>query len=366
MANLIHGGDIYSFENRNILDFSANINPLGLPENVKKEIANNLEACEHYPDPLCRKLIQKIAIAENVRTDQIISGNGAADIIFRLALALHPKKALVSAPTFAEYEIAVKTVNCEVEYYRLLEENGFELGTDISEKIRKNNYDIVFICNPNNPTGKLTNTAVLEDILNACEQKGSTLIVDECFLEFCENCDKLTLKPYINSFRKLVILKAFTKIYAMPGLRLGYAITSDLGLIENLKAVSQPWAVSQIAQIAGVCALDEKEYVVTVRRQIQVERAFLVSELNKLGIKTYDSAANYLLLNIKDSDVYDSDDFQKKLLEFDILVRSCGNYVGLDENYFRIAIRNHIENSRLIEALKSIYGENGRAKWQNQ
>ena len=127
MADLIHGGDIYSFEDRKVIDFSANINPLGIPTGVKEAIISNLDLFAHYPDPLCRKLSDKIAKAEGVESSQVICGNGAADLIFRLAIALKPKKALVLAPTFAEYEIAMNTVDCEVAHYTLTEEHNFEV-----------------------------------------------------------------------------------------------------------------------------------------------------------------------------------------------------------------------------------------------
>ena len=329
MADLIHGGDIYSFEDRKVIDFSANINPLGIPKGVKEAIISNLDLFAHYPDPLCRKLSDKIAKAEGVESSKVICGNGAADLIFRLAIALKPKKALVLAPTFAEYESFI----CE---------------------LKKNAYDIVFICNPNNPTGKLTSKEILLEALQVCKAVGTLIMVDECFLEFCNDYEKITLKPYINEFSNLMILKAFTKIYAMPGLRLGYALTSNLELIEKLKSAAQPWAVSQIAQIAGIYALDEKEYVKNTIEQIQEEKEFLVSKLTELGIKVYASEANYLLLNIKNANGYNALDFKQKLADEGILIRSCSNYRGLDENYFRIAIRSHFENLKLLEALSNI------------
>ena len=354
MADLIHGGDIYSFEDRKVIDFSANINPLGIPTGVKEAIISNLDLFAHYPDPLCRKLSDKIAKAEGVESSQVICGNGAADLIFRLAIALKPKKALVLTPTFAEYEIAMNTVDCEVAHYMLTEENNFEVDEGFICELKKNAYDIVFICNPNNPTGKLTNKKILLEVLQVCKAVGTLIMVDECFLEFCNDYEKITLKPYINEFSNLMILKAFTKIYAMPGLRLGYALTSNLELIEKLKSVAQPWAVSQIAQIAGIYALDEKEYVKNTIEQIQEEKEFLVSKLTELGIKVYVSEANYLLLNIKNANGYNALDFKQKLADEGILIRSCSNYRGLDENYFRIAIRNHFENLKLLEALSNI------------
>ena len=355
MVNLIHGGDIYSFENKEIIDFSANINPFGTPQKVKDALVSNIESIEHYPDPLCRKLSKKIADSENLKSEQVICGNGAADIIFRLALAIKPKKALVLAPTFAEYEIAVKTVDCKVSHYYISEEDDFLLDSRILDEVARNLYDIIFICNPNNPTGRLANRELLLEILNICSRQGTFVIVDECFMDFCEMANAFTLKPYINQFSNLLILKAFTKIYALPGLRLGYALSSNLMLLEELRNVAQPWAVSQIAQIAGIYALDEKKYVEKAVDQVDLEKHFLVPKLNELGIKTYPSAPNYVLFNIKDSKRFHSRDFKEKLAERGILIRSCANYEGLDENYFRIAIRNRAENLKLLDALSDMF-----------
>lgn len=350
---LVHGGDIYSYKNK-ILDFSANINPLGLPGSVKKAIIESLDVAEHYPDPFCRKLIKELAKNEEVLQKQLICGNGAADIIFRLALAKKPKKALVLAPTFAEYEEALKTVDCKVLHYILKEENGFEIDANILDDIKNNDYDIVYICNPNNPTGKLAEEAILQNILKVCDEKEALFVIDECFLEFCKEYEEKTLKKYINDTKNLLILKAFTKIYAMPGLRLGYAITSNEELLEKLREVSQPWAVSSIAQVAGVHALKEKEYVKKTIELINEERNDLVPKLNELGIKTYKSETNYLLLNIKNAYGYDAVNFKEKLIEKGVLVRSCSNYIGLDENYFRIAVRSKAENLILLKAIRAI------------
>lgn len=354
MVNLIHGGDIYSFENKQIIDFSANINPLGIPQKVKDAMVSCIDSLEHYPDPLCRKLSAKIADSENVKTDQVICGNGAADIIYRLAIAIKPKKALVLAPTFAEYEIAMKTVDCEVSHYYLFDENDFMLDSRILDEVAANLYDIVFICNPNNPTGRIADREILIEILNICNRQGSFLIIDECFLEFCEISQRFTMKQYITNFPNLLILKAFTKLYAMPGVRLGYALTSNQRLLEELKNAAQPWAVSQIAQIAGIHALDETQYIKDAIEQVDAEKHFLVPKLNELGIRTYPTAANYILLNIKDSKGYDKDSFKEKMLNQGILIRSCANYKGLDENYFRIAIRSKAENLKLLEAFSNI------------
>lgn len=356
MVDLIHGGDIYG-TNKKLIDFSANINPLGLPKKVKETINNNLEEAEHYPDPLCRKLRKSIGNFEKTKEDFIFCGNGAADIIYRLPIAIKAKKALVPAPTFSEYEIALNTFSCKVEHFYLKEESNFELTEDIVKVIENNDYDIVFICNPNNPTGLVASKQIMLSILDACKKKDCILVVDECFLDFCKNHEELSLAKSVQEYDNLIILKAFTKIYAMPGVRLGYCICSNMEIIKGLYMAGQPWAVSQIAQIAGAAALQEKEYLDELVSLINEQREYLVSELDKLGIKTYKSQANYILLNIGDSKFYNSNDFKEKLFEKGILIRACSNYEGLGKDFFRIAVRGKLDNSRLIIALQEIAEE---------
>ncbi|QHI73649.1 pyridoxal phosphate-dependent aminotransferase [Aminipila terrae] len=356
MANLIHGGDIYSAKEKgieDILDFSANINPNGLPERVKQAIIDGLDSCVNYPDPLCRQLITAISEFEGIKGDCIICGNGAADIIFRFALALKPEKALVLAPTFAEYEIALNTVGCEAIHYELKEEEDFSLSEEYLNAL-DSSYDVVFLCNPNNPTGQLVTKELLEKILQICVEKNIMMVLDECFIEFIEEYEKYTMKSYIESCKNLFILKAFTKSYAMPGLRLGYGLSCNGDLLKKITDMGQPWSVSIPAQIAGVQALKEKEYLEESLKQIREERKYLVSELNKLGIKNYNPAANYIFLNIVDNKRYSISDFKEKLLEKGIIIRDCSNYAGLTAGYYRIAVKSHSANERLINVLKSL------------
>lgn len=356
MANLIHGGDIYSAKEKGIedvLDFSANINPKGLPERVKQAIIDGIGSCVNYPDPLCRELTSAISDFEGIDREYIICGNGAADIIFRFALALKPKKALVLAPTFAEYEIALDTVECETVHFELREEEDFQVKEKYLEEL-DSSYDVIFLCNPNNPTGQLISKVLLEKVLKICVEKNIIMVLDECFIEFVENDEQYTMKSYIEKCKNLFILKAFTKSYAMPGLRLGYGLSSHKELLRKITDMGQPWAVSVPAQIAGVQALKEKEYLEESLKEIRIERQYLVAELNKLGIKNYNPAANYIFIKIDETSRYEISTFKDKLLKKGIIIRDCSNYIGLREGYYRIAVKSHHANERLIDALKSI------------
>lgn len=336
-----HGGDIYSHEN--MLDFSANINPLGTPPAVIEAACNGVKEAAHYPDPLCRELIQAIAGHEKVKEEQIICGNGAAELIFSLCLALKPKKALLLAPSFYEYEQALQAVGCEIRYHYLKEAEGFHLQAAYLDDLT-DGLDIVFLCNPNNPTGILTEKPFFLSILERCKAKGIFFVADECFNDFLEEPERHTLKDQIENFPNFFILKAFTKIYAMAGLRLGFGLTANEALLHKMKCCTQPWSVSIPAQKAGIAAVKEQEYVKTALKLIKKERAYLRGALKEAGFTVYDSAANYLFFQGPPS-------LATNCLKERIMIRDCGNYEGLRQGFYRIVVRQHDDNKQLIKAL---------------
>ncbi|PRR81629.1 pyridoxal phosphate-dependent aminotransferase [Clostridium vincentii] len=350
MNKLIHGGDIYTKRRTNadsILDFSANINPFGMPDSVKQAIIDNIESYTNYPDPLCRDLRQALAVYENTNSSNIICGNGAADIIFKITLALKPEKALLIAPTFAEYEEAINLVNGEIIYYNLKEENNFYIEADILNYITCD-LDIMFICNPNNPTGIPMKKQDLLIILEKCKENNVKLVVDECFIDFLIDEEEYSISSYISQYNNLIILKAFTKIYAMAGIRLGYMLCSNIDIVNKINAIGQPWSVSTVASKCGVAALKEIDYVQKTKRYIKENRQYLIKELNTLGYKVFESQTNFILFKTKNTNIKD------KLEEYGILIRSCSNYRNLNEEYFRIAVKSEKNNEYFIDSLKKI------------
>lgn len=351
---LVHGGDIYSAEKEigmskeELLDYSANINPLGMPNGVKEALINGLESCACYPDPLCRALVEALSVYHDVEPEAIICGNGAADLIFRLLYARKPKRALVLAPTFAEYALAMEAVGCKCEEYALNEKNGFLLTEGILDAIDET-IEMVFICNPNNPTGVVTSKEMMEKILGKCEKVGAILVIDECFNEFIDEAEAASMIDMLMNSKKLFILKAFTKMYAVAGLRLGYGLCSDQQLMKQITACAQAWSVSTLAQLAGIAALKETAYVAKTRALIKDQRLYLRQSLESLGMKVYASEANYIFfrnetgLNLKE-----------KMKKYGILIRSCANYTGLDERYYRIAVKGAVDNQRFVACLEEI------------
>lgn len=352
---LIHGGDWAGYQEEYgglPLDFSSNISPFGLPAGVRAAMERALDGADRYPDPLCRKLRGAIAEAEGVDPAWCLCGNGAADLIYRAVLAKRPQRALVTAPTFAEYEAALTLVSCRVERYALNAENGFLLDQGFLRAITPDT-DMVFLCEPNNPTGRTTPRELLLEVLARCREVGALLVVDECFGDFLDDPAAHTMKGYLPGHSGLLILKAFTKLYAMAGVRLGYCLCSDGGLLDAMGRAGQPWAVSALAQAAGMAALKEHKYVQTVRELTVRERPRLQAELSALGLPVIPGEANYLLFSSPVS-------LLEPLRGKGILLRGCGNYPGLGDNWYRTAVRTQEENQRLIAALKEILREGTR------
>lgn len=346
---LVHGGDWAGYRAEfgcDALDFSANVSPLGLPAGVAAAITNALPTADRYPDPLCRELRAALAGAEGVPADWILCGNGAADLIFRLALAVRPRRALLPAPTFAEYEAALQTVGCAVQRVFLREENEFAVTEEFIDAVTPET-DIVFLCQPNNPTGQVTPPALVERLVRRCAECGAVLAVDECFLDFLPDRDAWTAKQFLRDAPQLVILKAFTKLYAMAGVRLGYALCGDATLLEKMRGAGQPWAVSSLAQAAGLAALQETAYAGAVRALIAEQRPRMAAGLRALGLRVMDGQANYLLFRA-------TPDFGEKLRRRGAVVRSCANYPGLDAAWYRTAVRTAEENTRLLQIMGEI------------
>ncbi|MGI6070723.1 MAG: pyridoxal phosphate-dependent aminotransferase [Blautia sp.] len=344
MGKHIHGGDIYRYQNT--IDFSSNCNPLGTPKSVKEAVKNSVEDLANYPQVGYETLREAIGQYEGVRPEQVICGNGAAELIFSLCRALLPKRAVLPAPTFAEYEQALKSVGCQVEHYVLKEENGYVLDSSFLEFL-KPQVDILFLCNPNNPTGVLIPRELLLKILDRCMENDIFLVVDECFLDFVEQPEAYTLKPYLEKGGRLFLLKAFTKRYAMAGVRLGYGLCGNARLLERMGDCVQPWNLSVMAQEAGLAALKETEYVREGRQRVFAEKAFLKGVLERLGLTFYGSEANYIFFK-------GPKELWQQALQEGILIRDCGNYPGLNAGYFRIAVKNHRENLVLAAALEKI------------
>ena len=346
-----HGGDVYG--GGITLDFSANTNPLGTPPGVLEAVRRGLPQLHRYPDPYCRQLVQAIAAHEQVPASYVLCGNGAADLIYAYCAALRPRTAAEPAPTFAEYGLGLAQMGCRAAPYFLHQAENFDVDEGFLPFLEEKKPEVVFLCTPNNPTGRLLPLPLLEQILQGCAAWGARVFLDECFLDLTE--DGVSAKALLAAHPELLILKAFTKSYGMAGIRLGYCLCADSALLHRMASASQPWNVSSLAQSAGVAALAEQNFLQRTRSLVHTERRWLTDNLTALGFWVCPSQANFLLF-------HGPLGLREGLLRQGIAIRGCGNYSGLDDGWYRIAVRPHEENEALITAIRQFCKE--RSLWQ--
>jgi threonine-phosphate decarboxylase len=352
-----HGGIHYLHENlpedgRKLLDFSVNISPLGLPPAAAAAVRYGAADCGVYPDPFCRRL--RAALSSNLGIDSrhIVCGNGAGDLIYRIVHRKKPRGALVIAPSFSDYEKALREASCKVVYHELSKKD-FLLDEQILSKINRG-IQIVFLCNPNNPTSLTVDKNLLKRMVRRCNENGVTVVIDECFNEFLDEPDNHSALPLLREFQNVIILRAFTKIYAMAGLRLGYCVTGSVKDASEIADTGQAWPVSTIAQSAGIAALLDKDYVNRVRNLVRTERARMKDEFKQLGLEVLGGEANFIFFRIRPDSAFDRKTFFDSLLRQNILIRCCNNCRGLDNSYYRSAVLTHDENTLLLEAISGL------------
>ena len=379
-----HGGNIYKvFREKNlkeILDYSSNINPYGIPESLKKRITENLEILERYPDPDYVELREKLANLNNVNLSDIILGNGATEIIFLFMKVINPKKILIVSPTFGEYERAVKateipgdivSLSCsgdnknienkeiEIEYFELKESDDFKLNIGNLKNELEKKYDLLIICNPNNPTGKFLKLDQTEEILKECNKYDTKLFIDEAFIEFLADGMKESIINTEENKKNLFVTRAFTKFFAIPGLRLGYGMYFDKELEKKISEKKEPWSVNNIAEMAGLTVLDDTEYIEKTLKWIVEEKIYMYEKLNEIsGIKVYETEVNFITGKIDEklfSEGLNVKILREKMLEQGILIRDASNFKFLDEWFFRLAIKDRESNDRVIKVLKGIF-----------
>lgn len=357
MANLGHGGNVkeisrnYNINYKEIIDFSANINPLGMPDSVKKCIIENLDEIEKYPDISYLELRKEIVEYENnrlkddvVSSENIILGNGAAEVIYSIVRGINPEKTIILAPTFSEYEEAVSSISKEVVLYYLKEDDDFRLTDEILKEIN-NDINMIFICNPNNPTGSVVSKELLIKILNRAKITDTFVVIDESFLDFMK--ENFSMISFINKYTNLIIIKSLTKFFALPGLRIGYGLCKNKNLCEKAAKMIPAWNINILADISARTCLKDKKFIKETMDFMEKERNYLYNELKKVNyLKIYKPNVNFIFFRINKNI-----DLKKELLKKNILIRSCSNYHGLDERFFRIAVRTHEENVKILNSI---------------
>ncbi len=378
---MLHGGEIY--DKKIDLDFSVNLNPNPCPEEVRQALVSAVDDVIYYPDIHQRRFREAVCRAENnlygaghnrpgdtfFTPENVLGGNGASELLFAIVNMLCPKKVLIPAPCFYGYIHAVNMIpGAEIKTYSLREDDGYRLTEEFTDSITEDT-DLVIIGNPNNPTGKCIEKVVLKKIILRCAEVGCKLIVDECFIRLSRACCQpeykreraevgdlkagdvyASARSFIKDFDGMFVVDAYTKLFSIPGARIGFVLSQE-GNIQKLEGYLPEWNMSVFAQRAGeVCAriMTEDNYISESLEIIEAERRFLTYNLSGLGFRVFDSDANFMLVKRSGNPYY-------KLLEKKILIRDCSNFMGLEKNYYRIAIREHGLNDILVREIEKIY-----------
>lgn len=348
----MHGGNIYGNEIE--YDFSVNLNPLGPPKSVQDALVAALNHVEEYPDPEYRELRRGLANYWQLAEEQLVLGNGASELIPGIIRTLAPKTCMVTAPCYSGYETALNAAapSCRIHRIPLRAEDDFILPENICQEIARVKPNLLILTNPNNPNGKRISANRLREIADACRTAGTMLLVDECFLALSGGEKDSLIHCIRSESLPAVVLRAFTKTFAIPGVRLGYAVCSA-PMAERIQRELPEWNLSVFAQYAGRAALETvaggtSGYLAASVEMIAREREFLSEELEKLGFRVFPSDANYILFQSRDWELH------QKLLDKGILIRDCRDYHGLTAGFYRTAVRTHRENTALLRCLRNI------------
>jgi threonine-phosphate decarboxylase len=351
-----HGGDRMTANERfgapakGWLDYSANINPLGPPKSLYSLLRQEWKQLQHYPDPRCRELVAAIASKYGLPEVSILPGNGAAECIDLVVRAFQPRRAALIEPTFSEYQEALHKSGVEMIFIPTRPEDHFLPNIEELKSVAQQ-VDLIFLGHPNNPVGNLLPVEALQQLMKVAEASDTLVVMDEAFLDFLPNERQLSWMNRASKSQQLIVLRSMTKFYAIPGLRLGFAVAHPES-IEKLRRLQVPWSVNHLAQRAGILALSQDAYEEETRILIQVEREWLSEQLEHRGLKPFPSVVNFLLVH-RGNYSWESSKLQARMATQGVLIRCCDTFRGLEKEYFRMAIRGRKENERFLEALDS-------------
>ncbi|MDI6703657.1 MAG: threonine-phosphate decarboxylase CobD [bacterium] len=354
----MHGGNIkeaierYNLKGKRILDFSANINPLGPPDYVRDIILDNIDCIKHYPDPQSKELKTMVAQYLGVGEENVIVGNGSMELIYLITKALFHREGLIPSPTFREYESSLKSFGSTPRYLRIREEDDFQLySDDIIKNLHRSK--LLFLCNPNNPTGRMIGREELKTLINHTEKNGVFVVIDEAFIDFVNDAQDESMVNLAATGKNIFVLRSLTKFFALPGLRIGYGVGNS-GLIRRLEGIRGVWSVNTFAQAVGSQVLKDKGFIKKTCEFIKEERRYLFDALSGFNsLKPYLSSVNFLLIKLI-QDKVNSKYLTQALGKRGIMIRDCSSFRYLNSRFIRIAIRRREDNLCLINNLREV------------
>lgn len=346
-----HGGDIYDIVN-NVIDYSSNINPFGVPISFRESLINGIERFTQYPDIKYLSLKKNIREYLNVNICNIVAGNGAVDIIYRLVASCGCKNMLIAAPAFSEYRGAANaaSINYKEEVCYNFKNDTFDVDK-IYKSVNLNNT-LVTICNPNNPTGGIIQKDKLIWLCKKLNDINCMLMVDEAFIEFTDNFTEFTMLSEIDKFKNLFIIRAATKFFGMPGIRLGYGMSGNREIIKNMEKFTEPWSINTSAVIASEVIYKDYEYINKSREWIKEERHNMYTAFSSIeGLHVHKSYCNFHLLQIIKENIT-AEELKQKMITYGFLIRTAEGFEGLDEKFIRLAVKDKANNEKIIKALE--------------
>lgn len=351
-ANLYDLSSQYGFSKEDIMDFSSNINPFGSSKLAKEYIVNNIDKVSVYPDPEYLELKTSISNYCNCSIDNILLGSGATELISSFIKTINPKKALILSPAYSEYEKELSKIECNITKYFSKKEYNFTINIDnLIEIINKNNYELIIICNPNNPTGFTFNKNEIEKILN---NTNSFVMVDETYIEFT-NTLIYSSTSLVDKYDNLFVIRGTSKFFSTPGIRLGYGLISNHKVMYEMNSNLDLWNINIFASMMGEVMFNDNKFIENTYSLMTKERDYLVNELSKFtDLKIYNSQGNFILCEIKSKSIT-AKEVREKLIPKRIIIRDCVSFDGLDEYFFRVCILKPEENKLLIDNLINIF-----------
>lgn len=356
---VFHGSDIekiceyYHLDKKDIVNFGANVNPLGLSENVKNAIASHLDLLSSYPDREYTSLRETISGYCGIPADFILPGNGSSELISLLIEARAPKRTLILGPTYSEYSRELSFSGSSQEYYHLKEEDDFQLDVaDLCRTLEAGGYDFLILCNPNNPTSSAILQEDMRQLLRFCKDSDIFVMIDETYVEFAPDISAVTAVPLTREFENLMVLRGVSKFFAAPGMRLGYGITGNQEFLRKMKEKQIPWSLNSIGAFAGELMLKDTTYIDRTRSLILSERDRLYQALSAdPDYKAYQPYANFILLRIMKQGVTSFDVFER-CIKNGLMIRDCASFQCLDGEYIRFCIMMPEDNTRLLHQLR--------------
>ena len=355
-----HGSDLekiadyYHLNKENIILFGANVNPLGLSGQVKKDLAKHLDIISSYPDRDYTDLKKAIAAYTNTSPEHIVVGNGSTELISLLISQRAPKRALLLGPTYSEYARELNLVGGTLEYYNLKEEQDFKLDiSDLTDAL-KSDIDLLIICNPNNPTSSAISTSDIRELLSVCRSLGIFVMIDETYIEFAPEGAALSAVPLVPEFDNFMVIRGVSKFFAAPGLRFGYGLTSNQAFLQTLLTHQNPWSLNSVGAYAGERMLKDTDYIKKTWTLIDSERTRMCTELSGLDtVKIYPAYANFVLVRILKEGLTSFDVFEKAIHQ-NLMIRDCSSFESLNGEYVRFCIMNPEDNDRLLDVFRSL------------